>query len=831
MKIEIKLDAKKEPFFIERRRITSGRIARSGFEEYGVVFSGIGKPNEVSEEPPADLTAAESDFQVAHLQSAMVGWRSASDFDDHLYFEILGGYFYHQGNEKDGQTSKVFGIASEPAFGVKENGKTTINDNWALVEPSTRGLDEKEGRGGGWTFIVRWKDGGEFPHSSTQLKICFENPEIELAAATIGDCVPDMVSKQLLRKVSLQAKIKAAVPKNWTWHFGDGKEQSGDGTPPESVDHLYAKALQAQPRLVVTCTHPLGQEASMEADLSAFTVCPECPQIESASANVGDCKDDKGIIKREVTFSIITTGGVSTKWSWDFGDGHNESGDGAPPASITHLYENTPASTPKLTVQGEAPCQSVSAEVSIVAFKACAQCPVIDSVAARIGDCKDDGGVMKRDVTFSSSTSGGTPTEWSWDFGDGSSKSGEGTPPNSLTHLYEKEPASTPKLTVHGESPCQRVSKETTMVDFKPCPQCPKISSFVAEFGDCVRDAQQNKLRKEVTFKIAVAGSAVQTWQCDFGDGKTDSGTGAPPANLKHLYAGAPAQPPKLTIEGQEEPCEKVMAEADLSAFEPCPPCPQVRLVTARTVHEDDKITTCEFRIETEDGVPTQFEWDFGDGSPRVKSTDPVTTHAYKRGDRDMRIVASVDLTGPHTCSVSAQKQIDIPKAPVQPPEPPKPPVRPCLWLQLLTAFFASLALGCLTLRIAAGTFHPEVDASDATIAILIFAVMAVLGVVWWQSFIKKRLCEPIGSCQIKGIIWTAMLSAGLVALYISNCCPAGWWGAIFLLFAAAGFVLFNWLKTCKANTRAMLLHIVTALVAAFLVSIFIARAILEACL
>lgn len=170
MKIEIKLDAKKEPFFIERRRITSGRIARSGFEEYGVVFSGIGKPNEVSEEPPADLTAAESDFQVAHLQSAMVGWRSASDFDDHLYFEILGGYFYHQGNEKDGQTSKVFGIASEPAFGVKENGKTTINDNWALVEPSTRGLDEKEGRGGGWTFIVRWKDGGEFPTAAHSLK-------------------------------------------------------------------------------------------------------------------------------------------------------------------------------------------------------------------------------------------------------------------------------------------------------------------------------------------------------------------------------------------------------------------------------------------------------------------------------------------------------------------------------------------------------------------------------------------------------------------------------------------------------------------------------------
>ena len=74
MKIEIKLDAKKEPFFIERRRITSGRIARSGFEEYGVVFSGIGKPNEVAEEPPADLTASESDFQVAHLQGAMVGF-------------------------------------------------------------------------------------------------------------------------------------------------------------------------------------------------------------------------------------------------------------------------------------------------------------------------------------------------------------------------------------------------------------------------------------------------------------------------------------------------------------------------------------------------------------------------------------------------------------------------------------------------------------------------------------------------------------------------------------------------------------------------------------
>ncbi|MFQ5628415.1 MAG: hypothetical protein ACE5I1_06620 [bacterium] len=631
MKVEIKLDEKRQPFFIERRSITSGKIVQSGFPEYGVVFTGIGRSNEENIDPPADLKPSEDDFDVNLLPGAILGWRSATDEEDHKYFEILGGYFYNQGGPNDGKTTKVFGIVKKDEFGVTEGGTTTVDGKWELTEPDRHGLNEKDAEGGGWTIIVGWKDGGEFPHSSTQLKICVDCPDIDSVAAGFGDCELDAQTNTLRRKVILKASVSGGEAKNWTWHFGNGETKSGEGKPPESVEFFYEQAPDDAPKFVVTGSHSM----------------------------------------------------------------------------------------------------------------------------------------------------------------------------------------------------CQEVSKEVDFSGFKECPKCPEIDSFVAEYGVCVHDAQHNKLRKKVTFKASISGGEPVKWTCEFGDGESESGTGMPPASIEHLYGEAPANAPKMTVEGKA-PCDAHSSEADFSGFEACPPCPKVKGFTAHKISEDDQNTVFEFKVETEDGAPDKYEWEWGDGTAKETTTGNTATHKYERQVKsDKKRNVKVTLAGPQECRAEGQTSVEVPEKPIT-----EPPVKPCTWLHLLVAFLLAMAGGNLILWIASASFYPANDHANAIIAFFIFAVLGVLSIILWFNMVKKEKCARPGICEWKSIAWVVLLAAALVALYIVNCRGADWWIVlIILLFAAAIFILYTWWKKCSADIKAMLLLIAAAAIAAFLVCVFIAPTVLEACL
>lgn len=736
MKVEIKLPEEKQPFFIERRRITSARIVRSGFQDYGVIFTGIGKSNELDEEPPPDLKPSESDFDISLLPGAIIGWRSATDQEDHKFFEILGGYFYHQGGSKNGQTTKAFGIVKENAFEISEGGTTTVNDHWKLAEPSSRGLDEKDGNGGGWTFIVGWKDGGEFPHSSTQLKICADCPEIQSVVAAFGDCELDANTNTLKRKVTLKASVSGAEPKSWTWHFGDGQSKSGNGKPPESIEYLYAKKPASAPKLTLVGSHAVCQETNKEVDFSGFKECGSCPKIDSFVAEFGDCVQDQQNNK------------------------------------------------------------------------------------------------LRRKVTFKTSVSGGEPTKWSYDFGDGESESGTGLLPATIEHLYDSAPKSAPKLTLEAASPCQTVSKEADFSGFKECGSCPTIDSFVAEYGDCVYDQKRNKLSKKVTFKTSVSGGEPTKWTCDFGDGESESGTGMPPATAEHLYDKAPASAPKLTIEAAS-PCQTVSKEADFSGFEACPPCPEVKSVAVQANTEPETLVA-DFKVVTETGTANSYEWDWGDGSPKEKTTTPTATHKYRRLEKgDMDYTAKVTLMGPQECRAQGQTDVNVPKMPVKPepePEPEPPKVGPCLWMQLLVAFLLAMTGGILIVCIALASFYPAEDNTNEIIAVAIFAILSIASIIFWFSLVRQGKCARPGHCAWKAIAWVVLLAAALVALYIAGCCPAAWWVLILILLIVAAILLYLWLKQCSPATKTMLLHFAAALIAAIIVCIFFARHLLEAC-
>lgn len=639
MKMPIKWDEAKARFFIERRRITSGRIAREGYPNYGVVFTTLGRPNHLKVDPPPDLLPTDTDFDTTHLVDAIVAWKDQAGSEEEwnrLEFayslQILGGYFYHADGPKKGKTTRVFGIAKEAAFEITEDGTTTVDTHWELVNSTeTFRLDETQPRTGGWTFVVAVGENPEedrFPHSSDGLALLVECPHIQKLKATIEGCSGGK------RMVTFRTDVQQAVPKSWTLHFGDGESMSGEGMPPGSIEHAYAKAPASVPRLCVRGTHVLCEETCVEVELTGFEECPPCPEIQQAQL----------------------------------------------------------------------------------------------------------------------------------------------------------------------------------------------------ELGGCEHEVKQNRLQRKAIFRIGVTGEAPAGWRLDFGDGEQVKGSGAPPAEIEHLYAKAPDTAPRLTLEA-EPPCESVSTEIDISAFEPCPPCPQVDKLDVQVRSETDQSLVVELSVQVRDGQPNQCRWDWGDGSPAETTTALRASHTYRRMGKDMQYTAHVELIGPYGCRAHGQTPVDIPKSPGR-PVPTPPPSRPrgaCLWLQIAVAFLLACTAGSIINNIAATLYTEGVDTTPAVVWLAVFGVLSLVAVAIWFRLIKLGKCEKPGLCGWGAITWGALFASGLVALYLINC--TGWWFLVLLLLAMTALLLYKWLQQCESDLVLMLLHFAAGLVAAGLISLAAARPLFAICL
>jgi len=154
--------------FNERSGVTSGTITRSGFPDYGAIFTGDGTPTV-------------DDFDINLLQGAILRNKDAEANDARGdYFMILGGYFFNDTGDK---TTKVFGIAKDIRFNIQENGTTIINNLWtgtALTEATD---------GNGWTFIVGPVLAGDtaFPTSGDALEIFIDPATMRKPEVTVTE--------------------------------------------------------------------------------------------------------------------------------------------------------------------------------------------------------------------------------------------------------------------------------------------------------------------------------------------------------------------------------------------------------------------------------------------------------------------------------------------------------------------------------------------------------------------------------------------------------------------------------------------------------------------
>jgi phospholipase C/PKD repeat protein len=144
--------------------------------------------------------------------------------------------------------------------------------------------------------------------------------------------------------------------------------------------------------------------------------------------------------------------GISN-WSLDFGDGGSTSGNGAPPASIVHMYNAAGTHTASLTIfDSDGGSATTTQDVLIAPRQPKAWIwgtPVTAFASA--------------DVVFDASQS--DPGDWTIDFGDGSASiSGSGVPPSNVPHTFSSPGLYTTTLTVIDSTGDSSVVRATTLI-------------------------------------------------------------------------------------------------------------------------------------------------------------------------------------------------------------------------------------------------------------------------------------------------------------------------------------------------------------------------------
>jgi PKD repeat protein len=318
---------------------------------------------------------------------------------------------------------------------------------------------------------------------------------------------------------------------DYDWDGNNSYEDAGNTAP--RVSHVYTTQGTYHPKLRVR--RGTSEQDVYPAPGNEITIIVGTANLPSISIS----GPTSGAVNANLAFSATASsctpnsGGDPSGWSWS-----------APGATIT----GGPASEVTISWTG------AGSKTVTVTNSGCGSASGSKSVAITGGDT---GGALKaiwsfspaepingQAVGFNGSTSTGSPTGWTWDFGDGT---GFGTGAQ-VNHTFAVAGTYNVQLTVTkpGNCPpapfCENSLVKTVVVKSGEAPLLPKFTNnatCISEGGLNVCTAAPGQ---SVAFDDASTGGPV-SWSWDFGDGETATGK-----NVTHAFKKAGSYNVVLTI-------------------------------------------------------------------------------------------------------------------------------------------------------------------------------------------------------------------------------------------------------------------------------------------
>lgn len=362
----------------------------------------------------------------------------------------------------------------------------------------------------------------------------------------------------------------------YLWDFGDGSEPMYG----RQVTHVYAHAG----RFPVTLQVDDGSGLSNAGDVDATTVIINAPPIAVAGGNRDVCSGQS--ILFDASASSDADGDL-LRYGWDFGDGSD-----SVIINPTKIYERpgTYPVTLRVTDESRSARGTDLDRVAVIVREG----PIADAGADRTICVNQE---IRMDGAGSTDADGSV-NGFEWTFGDGSRASGA-TP----TKSFDKPGTYAVTLTITGDATGQCSPLDTDVVTMTVLPAR----------SQNIDAAARAAIGVAVPFTVLLdgrdqAGGTVESHDWQFSDGGSAKG-----AAVEHAFAEAGVYQATLTtrLEGGQQDCGELVSTHKITINAP----PVAHIEAPHSVAVDALVVLDGSASVDPDGVITNFEWDFGDGT------------------------------------------------------------------------------------------------------------------------------------------------------------------------------------------------------------------------
>ncbi len=364
---------------------------------------------------------------------------------------------------------------------------------------------------------------------------------------------------------------------NHSWNFGDGGTASI-----QNPAHLYLSANS------YTVKYSVITDVGCLSDTASQTFAVSNPPVAKFAASIPGCTS------LPVTFTDQSDalGSTIVKWYWDFGDGSPQviatNGN-----SQAHTYNAASTYTVTLKVEIASGCQStLFSKQVIISAKPLANFSFTNA-------CLPSGSTQ---FTDQSSVSAGNISQWSWNFGDGTTST-----QRNPVHNYSSTGPFNVTLTVTTNNGCSDDSvKLMDKVYAQP------LAAFSAPAEIC------NGSTINFTDQSTAANSTITQWSWDFGDG-----TASTQQNPTKVYANPNTYVVKLTVTSAIG-CLSTIATKNIVVN----PLPTANFNISAPDCINKNITFTDISVANAGNI-VKWTWNFGDGNNSVLTSGIPFTHIY----------------------------------------------------------------------------------------------------------------------------------------------------------------------------------------------------------
>jgi PKD repeat protein len=388
---------------------------------------------------------------------------------------------------------------------------------------------------------------------------------LDIGGVPQTDFVAIPISASVGSPIQFQDKSSNS-PTSWTWNFGD-TATSADQNPVHSyqLKGLYTVSLTAQ--------NANGESTTTKTSYINVGMGPTADFIPViVPYTIGQVPMSVGFLDKST--------GLPTSWNWDFGDGQTDT-----TQNPTHIYQNKGIYTVTLTVSNAFGSDTkVMKNLITVGYNGAVDFST-PSTTVGVGWI-----VSFKDLSTIA------PTQWSWDFGDGTIGTGQ-----NPDHVYHAKGVYDVSLTASNPSTTGSITKQQY------------ITVLNIPRADFVADKTRGGAPMTVIFTDKSTNTPT-AWKWDFGDGQTDT-----VQNPTHTYTTLGTYTVTLIASNNDGQDSATKVNYIVTTLAP-----------VADFSANRQLGNAPFVVQFRDlssNNPTSWKWDFGDGT---SSSVENPSHIYQ---------------------------------------------------------------------------------------------------------------------------------------------------------------------------------------------------------